>query len=128
MSDNKGPPPPPPPAYSAPGPHGQGYGQPPPPPPGYAGSSTVVVTQPGFINARIFREVPVPMQCPYCQATITTSTSYEVGTLTWIACFVVFIVGCWLGCCFIPFCVDGCKDVVHSCPNCRQTVGRYDRM
>lgn len=58
-----------------------------------AGSSTVVVTQPGFINARIFREVPVPMQCPYCQATITTSTSYEVGTLTWIACFVVFIVG-----------------------------------
>nr|XP_022318234.1 lipopolysaccharide-induced tumor necrosis factor-alpha factor-like isoform X3 [Crassostrea virginica] len=123
MSDK---PPPPPPAYSQP-PAPQGYGQP-PPPQGYPGSTTVVVTQPGFVNHMMFREFGVQMQCPHCQATITTSTRYEVGTLTWIACCVIAAVGCWLGCCFIPFCVDGCKDVIHACPSCRQDVGRYNRL
>ncbi|XP_048762283.1 LITAF domain-containing protein-like [Ostrea edulis] len=117
--------PPPPPAYSQPG--GVGYSQAPPPPPGYPGS-TVVVTQPVHMNPYMFREFGVQMQCPHCSATITTSTRYEVGTLTWIACCVVAAVGCWFGCCLIPFCVDGCKDVIHSCPSCNQDVGRYNRM
>ena len=35
---------------------------------------------------------------------------------------------CWLGCCLIPFCLDGCKDVIHSCPNCHARLGSYRRM
>lgn len=42
--------------------------------------------------------------------------------------YLFFLYRLWLGCCLIPFCVDGCKDVVHSCPNCRHTIGKFNRM
>jgi len=32
------------------------------------------------------------------------------------------------GCCLIPLCVDGLKDVDHICPNCNYTVGKYKRL
>ncbi|XP_062581069.1 LITAF domain-containing protein-like [Saccostrea cucullata] len=113
--------PPPPPQYSNPG-----QGQPPPPPPG--GSTMVYTHQPTFFNPIMFREFPVATTCTYCRASITTSTRYETGTFTWVACGVIAFIGCWLGCCLIPFCIDGCKDVVHSCPNCHQTLGKYSKM
>ncbi|VDP75949.1 unnamed protein product [Echinostoma caproni] len=33
-----------------------------------------------------------------------------------------------LFCCLIPFCVDGCKDAVHTCPQCHATLGAYKRL
>jgi len=42
--------------------------------------------------------------------------------------FIIFFCRLWLGCCLIPFCINGAKDVVHSCPNCQRMVGRYNRM
>ncbi|XP_071126345.1 lipopolysaccharide-induced tumor necrosis factor-alpha factor homolog isoform X1 [Mytilus edulis] len=101
-----------------------------PPPPQYSQGgqqSTVVITSPAMLGPQ-FREVPVRTQCPACQADIMTSTRYETGTLTWISIGALCLFGCWLGCCLIPLCVDPCKDVVHSCPNCKQMVGKYNRM
>ncbi|KAK3098325.1 hypothetical protein FSP39_018456 [Pinctada imbricata] len=129
---------PPPPGYVQPPP--PGYGQ--PPPPGYgqpttsssssypvSTSTTVVMSQPELYGSiSMFREHPVRTKCPACNAEVLTSTSFESGTLTWVACLVLAFIGLWLGCCLIPFCLDGCKDVVHSCPNCRHTIGRFNRM
>ncbi|XP_076450921.1 LITAF domain-containing protein-like [Babylonia areolata] len=136
--------PPPPPAYQPPPP---GYQPPPPgyqpPPPGYqpgpgvpgqqSSSTTVVVSQPGVYGPQpgstaMYREVPCLIACQHCNATVTTTTAYSVGTATWLSCVIVCFVGFWLGCCLIPFCLDACKDVIHTCPNCRQNVGRYSRM
>lgn len=102
--------------------------------PGYqpmtAGQSSVtVITQPGIMIAgQQFREHPVRTKCPACQAEVMTSTSFETGTFAWVIALVLCLFGLWLGCCLIPFCVDGCKDVVHSCPNCRHTIGKFNRM
>ncbi|KAL8624061.1 hypothetical protein ACOMHN_019484 [Nucella lapillus] len=127
---------PPPPGYQPPPP---GYQPPPPgyqpPPPGYGqaqASTSVVVTQPGF-GAQPgglcrYREVPCLIVCQYCSATVNTATCYSVGTFTFIIAGVILLLGFWLGCCLIPFCIDGCKDVIHSCPNCHQNVGRFSRM
>ncbi|XP_021348900.1 cell death-inducing p53-target protein 1 homolog [Mizuhopecten yessoensis] len=107
------------------------YTQPPQPATQYAGSSTTaVVVNAGpqtVIGAGILREASARCYCPHCHADIMTSTTYTAGNLVWISFILMFFFGFWL-CCFIPFCVDGCKDVVHNCPNCGAVVGRYSRM
>ncbi|GFS04664.1 lipopolysaccharide-induced TNF-alpha factor [Elysia marginata] len=91
------------------------------------GTTTVVVTQPQLAVTQMFRECPVHCICPHCRAEVQTATHYVTGTLAWVLCFVIFIVG-GVCCCFIPFCMDSAKDVVHTCPSCRQQIGRYNRM
>uniref|UniRef100_A0A915ABQ9 LITAF domain-containing protein n=2 Tax=Ascarididae TaxID=6250 RepID=A0A915ABQ9_PARUN len=75
---------------------------------------------------------PVEMDCPYCQSHIVTSTERVAGALPWIIMGVCFLLGFFLlvpWCiCFIPFCVDGCLDVLHSCPICKRTLGRHNKI
>ncbi|CAL1529736.1 unnamed protein product [Lymnaea stagnalis] len=94
----------------------------------YTHGTTVVMAQPAMTVIQTFRDVPVHTNCPHCRAEVVTGTHYEAGTFTWLFCCVLWFVGCGLGCCFIPFCVDGCKDVIHTCPNCRQQIARFSRL
>lgn len=128
----------PPPAYG--GPTQPAY--PPPAPPGYPGyaaqpgypgtatTTTIIHQQPTAvaISAIGFGESPVAMSCPACKQSIVTATTYVTGTLTWLACLGLCVVGCDLGCCLIPFCCDPMKDVVHICPSCGAQVGLFRRM
>lgn len=106
-----------------------------PPPPGYTQqnqTSYVVTTAPVTSTPPSFRDTPVRMQCFACQKDIVTATEYESGTMTWIACLALFGIGffvlvTWFVCC-IPFCISSLKDVRHTCPNCKQELGRYNRM
>lgn len=56
--------------------------------------TTIIHTQPAqlLVGMRFF-ENPQAMTCPYCQASIVTATVYEPGTLTWIACGGVALMG-----------------------------------
>ncbi len=77
------------------------------------------------------RSDPVVLDCPRCRATVQTSTQFKVGGATWlwavIGCVLCGSIGCpCIGA--IPFCVDGCKDVEHSCPSCGYFIGKYSRM
>lgn len=57
-----------------------------------------------------------------------TGQRFVNGMLTWLAVGGIAFFGGIFGCCLIPFCIDGCKDVEHVCPNCKAVVGVYRRM
>ncbi|KAI1731732.1 LITAF-like zinc ribbon domain-containing protein [Ditylenchus destructor] len=86
------------------------------------------------ITARtaLFGPLPVEMDCPYCHNHIVTHTSRVPGILPWIILAVCFVLGFfllvpWCLCC-LPFCIDSCLDVIHSCPSCKRLVGRFSRL
>ncbi|XP_022088887.1 lipopolysaccharide-induced tumor necrosis factor-alpha factor homolog [Acanthaster planci] len=86
-------------------------------------AQTTVITAPCG-----FTEFPTQVTCPACHSTVVTRTAYTPGALTWILCLVICFFCGFLGCCLIPFCLDFCQDVVHSCPTCNTVVGRYKRL
>ncbi|XP_053550299.1 lipopolysaccharide-induced tumor necrosis factor-alpha factor homolog [Bombina bombina] len=75
-----------------------------------------------------FQDTPVSCSCPICRQNIVTRTEYNTGLLAWLIFGILCLLGCWLGCCLIPFCVDSCKDVDHFCPNCNHHLHKYKRL
>ncbi|VDK87394.1 unnamed protein product [Litomosoides sigmodontis] len=80
----------------------------------------------------IFGSNPIETDCPYCQAHVVTSIQRIVGTLPWIIMGICFLLGFflflpWCLCC-IPFYMDNCRDVIHSCPSCKRILGRFTRV
>ncbi|THD25223.1 Lipopolysaccharide-induced tumor necrosis factor-alpha factor [Fasciola hepatica] len=71
---------------------------------------------------------PVLTTCPYCQKQVTTKIDHENGIITYVCCVGIALLGCFLGCCLFPFCVDACKDVVHECPSCGKRIGSFKRV
>ena len=70
-----------------------------------------------------YGNVPAVVQCVHCGHQGATRITKETGLGTWFACGGAVFVGCWLGCCLIPFCIDDLKDTKHHCSSCGQTLG-----
>ncbi|CAG9535742.1 unnamed protein product [Cercopithifilaria johnstoni] len=80
----------------------------------------------------VFGPYPIETDCPYCQAHVVTSIQRIIGVLPWIIMGICFLLGFflllpWCLCC-VPFYIDNCRDVVHSCPSCKRTLGRFIRV
>ncbi|XP_033120398.1 cell death-inducing p53-target protein 1 homolog [Anneissia japonica] len=110
-----------------------GYPQQPQYTAGYpAPPTTVIVGQPTThvttVVHQIYRDFPVQTTCPNCQNNVTTVVRKEPGAFAWILCLIIAFFGGWMGCCLIPFCVDGCMDCTHTCPVCKYQISHYNRM
>lgn len=68
------------------------------------------------------------VKCPNCSATGPTKLDYDTGLCTWMSFCGLSMCGCLLGCCLVPFCVGGAKDVVHRCSSCSQVLARHERL
>jgi lipopolysaccharide-induced tumor necrosis factor-alpha factor len=73
--------------------------------------TTVIVTQ----TSTRFGSDPARIICPTCRAQITTSVRYEPALKTHLFAGLICLLGCWLGCCAIPYCVDSCQNATHTC-------------
>lgn len=73
-----------------------------------------------------FQQNPMRIKCPNCGQETTTRTTKSPGVVTWGSCVGLACIGCWCGCCLIPFFVDDLKDTSHFCPQCNAFVGRHN--
>ena len=65
-----------------------------------------------------------PILCPMCDHRGTTVVQEKRSQLQWAACTGCVCIGCWLGCCLVPFCVSPFKDYVHYCSSCNHPLGK----
>ncbi|MEE6512428.1 hypothetical protein FKM82_019415 [Ascaphus truei] len=94
--------------------------------------ATVIGMQAAPVNTILvtssFLGTPVSTVCIYCRQYVITRVSYTTGALPWLICAGLAVLGCWLGCCLIPFCIDDIKDVNHFCPNCNQLIAKHKKL
>ncbi|XP_075140923.1 lipopolysaccharide-induced tumor necrosis factor-alpha factor homolog [Leptodactylus fuscus] len=75
-----------------------------------------------------FADTPASCTCPVCRQQIVSRIEYKNGLLVWALFGTLLFLGCWLGCCLIPFCMDSCKDVDHYCPSCNHHLSKYKKL
>lgn len=86
--------------------------------------------QPGeqiIVTQQMPTDAPGRMLCPHCKNTVTTSVEHKVGVFTLVIFGIMCFLICW-PCSWIPFILNSCKDVQHSCPQCNNVLHVYKRM
>ena len=65
---------------------------------------------------------PVQLFCPCCLQFVLTSVMKQntCSAYYWSACMCVFMQPF----CLVPFCIDNCKETVHSCSSCGTVLAK----
>ena len=79
-------------------------------------SNVVLLTQ-----TTAFGADPAIVTCPSCHQNVRTKIKKTAKAEAWVWSSMLCILGCQL-CCWIPFVIDSCYEVKHTCPNCRTTI------
>ncbi|KAF5278106.1 hypothetical protein FQR65_LT03622 [Abscondita terminalis] len=99
----------------------------PTPPPTYAEAEGLNTDRPMFqtsIEQIVWGPEPTYIVCPRCTHLILTSTHTRISSVNHVSAIILCLCGCW-PCCFIPYCIDSCKNIYHYCPNCSLFLGVY---
>ena len=65
--------------------------------------------------------------CGSCKNHVMTVVTYRVGKMTIAFAAALCLLGCFGGCCLVPFLWKRFQDVEHVCPNCQLKLGKYRR-
>jgi lipopolysaccharide-induced tumor necrosis factor-alpha factor len=84
-----------------------------------AGQPIVYAQAPQVLSTK-----PQVLMCQHCHSEVMSTVRNEPGAVTWLSCLGCVVVGCWLGCCLIPFCVNELQDALHYCSRCGNFLGR----
>ncbi|XP_022197720.1 lipopolysaccharide-induced tumor necrosis factor-alpha factor homolog isoform X2 [Nilaparvata lugens] len=121
------------------------------PPPGFAATATAApypqqqyampITQaptsvPSAIIVQNTENIVVPLAvvgpnqvtttCPMCRKVIKSSTERTVRLAAHLACMALCLAQCYI-CCCIPYWMDSCYSVHHTCPHCKYFIGTYNK-
>ncbi|CAD8094077.1 unnamed protein product [Paramecium primaurelia] len=67
----------------------------------------------------------VRVQCPQCKQKVDTVIIRKPGTQTYLASCILLLCSFGLVCIScLPCIIDDCKDVLHSCPQCKTPLGK----
>jgi lipopolysaccharide-induced tumor necrosis factor-alpha factor len=70
---------------------------------------------------------PIQVECPSCHYNGLTKCETHNSTRAYVGCLLLSLIGCNLGCCLIPFCMEDCKNAEHHCNSCGKEVA-YKRV
>ncbi|CAG8596587.1 11990_t:CDS:2 [Acaulospora morrowiae] len=73
-----------------------------------------------------YPDFPIKAQCPSCKKFVTTQIHHKNGKCVYALAMGLF--GLTVVLFWVPFFVDSCKDVSHSCPNCNVHLGTRHRL
>ena len=74
----------------------------------------------GVMAAPNYGDIPVRTTCPQCRKAVMSNVTHQVGLGTWLLSLLLCLL---FPLCIIPFFVNSCKDVQHTCPNCGNILG-----
>lgn len=69
---------------------------------------------------------PVRTTCSNCNNQIVTKVEKKLKSKAYWIGLLLCCLGCDLGCCLIPCCLDSMKVFHHTCPSCKGVIGSYE--
>ena len=69
-------------------------------------------------------ECAMTASCPYCHQSMVTEIEPMIGSFSLLSA--VIMAHCLL--CCVPLISDRFRDMKHSCPKCKSTIGIFKRM
>jgi lipopolysaccharide-induced tumor necrosis factor-alpha factor len=77
-------------------------------------------------NTPMFGKVPVETTCSNCKNQVVSKVEKKIKEKAYWLGLLLCAVGCDLGCCLIPCCLDSMKIFHHTCPDCKGFMGKYE--
>jgi lipopolysaccharide-induced tumor necrosis factor-alpha factor len=71
-------------------------------------------------------KTPVQTTCNNCKNQVVSRVEKKLRSKAYWIGLLLCCLGCDLGCCLIPCCLDSMKTFHHTCPSCQGYIGRFE--